>query len=153
MENKTIYLATDHAGFELKEKTKKILKKKFTNFEVKDLGALEYEQTDDYPVYIKKAAEKVSESPDNLAIIFGGSGQGEAMVANRFKNVRATVYYGGSLEILKLSKQHNNANVLSLGGRFIKKWNLNKILKTWLSENFSNKERHQRRIEQIDNDN
>lgn len=150
MENKIIYLATDHAGFELKEKTKKILKKKFINFEVKDLGAFEYEQTDDYPVYIKKAAEKISENPENLAIIFGGSGQGEAMVANRFKNVRATVYYGGNLEILKLSKQHNNANILSLGGRFVKKRNLNKILKIWLNESFSNKERHQRRIMQLD---
>ncbi|PID83392.1 ribose-5-phosphate isomerase [Candidatus Campbellbacteria bacterium] len=150
MENKTIYLATDHAGFKLKEKTKKILKKKYPEYNVKDLGAETYNPDDDYPLFIKKAGEKISENPENLAIIFGGSGQGEAMVANRFKNVRATVYYGGNPKILKLSKEHNNANVLSIGARFVKSINLGKILKIWLSEPFSNKQRHQRRIEQID---
>ena len=127
---KIIYLATDHAGFEYKEKVKEILENKFSeNFEVIDCGAEEYNPADDYPDFISKAAEKISKNPENsLGIIFGGSGQGEAMVANRYKNVRATVYYGSETEILKLSKAHNNANILSIGARFVKEYDLEEIL-------------------------
>ena len=126
--NKKIFLATDHAGFEHKQEVKNILEKEFSkNFEIIDCGSFEYKASDDYPDFIKKAAQKVSENPkENIAIIFGGSGQGEAMVANRFENVRATVFYGGSFEILELSKKHNNANILSIGARFTKKEGLKK---------------------------
>lgn len=145
---KKIYLATDHAGFEYKEKVKEILKNKFSkNYEIFDCGAENFNINDDYPDFISIAAKKVSENYENsLGIILGGSGQGEAMVANRYKNVRATVFYGGDMEILKLSKNHNNANILSIGARFINQDNLEKIISTWLEEKFSEKERHQRRI-------
>lgn len=148
---KNIYLASDHAGFEYKEKTKEFLKKEsFGQFEVFDCGAKSFDSTDDYPDFISKAAEKVSMNSENsLGIIFGGSGQGEAMVANRYKNVRATVYYGGSTEILKLSKEHNNANILSIGARFVPEQKLEEVIGLWLNESFSSEKRHTRRIEKF----
>ena len=145
---KKIILATDHAGFELKEKVKEWLLK--NGYEVLDFGAFEYDSRDDYPDFISKAGEEISKNPQNLGIIFGGSGQGEAMMANRFKNVRATVFYGGSREILKLSKEHNNANVLSVGARFVDQETILDDIKYWLENNFQNEERHQRRIKKID---
>lgn len=144
--NKTIYLATDHAGFELRNFCTTYLREQ--GYNVEDMGAHDYDPNDDFPVFIKKAAQKVSEAPENsLGIIFGGSGQGEAMIANRFDNVRATVYYGGSLDIIKLSKQHNDANILSIGARFVSKRKLKKILKIWLSEELDDHPKYQRRIE------
>jgi len=116
MTNKTIVLATDHAGFELKEAVKQSLVA--SNYEVKDFGAFEYESTDDYPDFINPAAQFISENDNTMGIIFGGSGQGEAMAANRFKGVRAAVFYDGPDEIIDLSRLHNNANVLSFGSRF-----------------------------------
>jgi len=146
---KKILLATDHAGFEIKEKTIEILKN--NNLEFEDFGAFEYNLDDDYPDFISQVAEKISgNSNEYLGIIFGGSGQGEAITANRFKNIRAIVYYGFEKEILKLSKDHNNANVLSIGARFIKEEDLEDIILTWINEKFSKKERHQRRIEKIE---
>ena len=146
---KKIYLATDHAGFEFKEKVKKYLEDSGANFE--DMGAFEYDKNDDYPDWISKAAEKVSENSDgSLGIIFGGSGQGEAMVANRYPNVRATVFYDGPREILELSKKHNNANILSIGARFVNEDYLIDIVKFWLEQDFSDEERHLRRIEKIE---
>src|SRR3989344_4130532 len=92
-----VYLATDHAGFELKEKVKEYLQKE--GYEIEDCGAYEYDKSDDYPDFISKAAEKVSENPQNAGIIFGNSGQGEAMVANKYKNVRAALFYGAVLPV------------------------------------------------------
>lgn len=148
---KIIYLATDHAGFEYKEDVKKILKKNFSkNFKIIDCGAKKYNENDDYPDFVSIAAKKISENHNNsLGIVFGGSGQGEAMVANRQKKIRATVFYGGNKKILKLSKTHNNANILSLGVRFIKKENLKEIISIWLQENFLAEERHLRRIKKF----
>lgn len=144
-----IYLATDHAGFELKEKIKEFLAK--NEYSVEDLGASTYQEGDDYPDFISKAAQAVANDPENSkAIIFGGSGQGEAMVANRFKGVRATVYYGGTKEIIRLSKEHNNANILSIGARFVSTSKAKRIIKLWLDAKFTNEERHARRIKKID---
>jgi ribose 5-phosphate isomerase B len=145
---KKIYLASDHAGFEHKEKVKDILDKYFSDqYDVFDCGAESFDPKDDYPDFISEASKKVSKDFENsLGIIFGGSGQGEAMVANRYKNVRATVFYGGPIEILKLSKNHNNANILSIGARFVKKTILKKIIKIWLEEKFTKEKRHARRI-------
>src|SRR5689334_2943550 len=116
-----VYLATDHAGFHLKEKLKQFLQEKGCN--VEDCGAYEYDKNDDYPDFISKAAEAVSQNPQNVAIIFGSSGQGEAMVANKYKNVRAAVFYGPVLpvkevdasgrksedpyEMIRLTREHN----------------------------------------------
>ena len=96
------------------------------------------------------AAQKVAENPDvHRGIIIGGSGQGEAMVANKVKGIRATVYYGGSQDILTFSKIHNNANMLSLGARFINPEEAKRAVKLWLSTPFPGEERHLRRIEKM----
>ena len=144
--NKTIVLATDHAGFELKEHVKKFLSEK--GFEIKDFGALEYDALDDYPDFIIPAAKFISEHK-LIGIIFGGSGQGEAMAANRIKGIRAAVFYDGPDDIIELSKLHNNANILSIGARFVSKRKSEEIINLWLSTNFE-KGRHQKRIDKLD---
>jgi ribose 5-phosphate isomerase B len=146
-----IYLATDHAGFEHKENLKKHLV--LRGFEVHDCGAEKLIPDDDYVPYMMHASELVSSQsgdPDCRAIIFGGSGQGEAITANRFPNVRAAVYYGGPLEIVKLSREHNNANILSIGARFVTIPDMISAVDLWLATDFSNEDRHKRRITEID---
>ena len=147
MLNKKIFLATDHAGFELKEEIKKFLIK--AGYEVDDQGAHSYNAKDDYPEFIAAAAKKVAKNPKSRGIIFGASGQGEAIVANKINGIRAAVYYGQKLEIVKLSRTHNNTNVLSLGAKFLAKKEAIKALKIWLKTDFSDEERHERRIKQI----
>ncbi len=140
-----IYLATDHRGFQLKEKIKQWLSE--WGYKYEDMGAFKYSKDDDYPDFIHKAAEKVSADPENSkAIILGGSGQGEAMVANRYKGVRAAVYYGNSEEMIKMSREHNDANVLSLGTSFLSEEATKSAIKLWLDTPFSGDERHKRRL-------
>lgn len=144
-----IYLASDHAGFELKEKLEVFLSG--LGYEVEDVGNSHHEDEDDYPDFIFPAAENVSKDPENSrAIILGGSGQGEAMAANRINGVRAAVFYGGPLDIVKLSREHNDANILSLGARFIFENEAKEAVKLWLETSFSEEGRHKRRIEKID---
>ena len=143
-----IYLATDHAGFELKEHIKKYLVQK--KYEVEDCGAFTFDKDDDYPDFISKAAEKVSENPEDRGIIFGGSGQGEAIVANKFPGVRAVVFYGSEPDIIPLSREHNNANILSIGARFIEEKELLPLIHKWLEIKFPGDERHIRRIKKIE---
>ena len=143
-----IYLAADHAGFELKEEIKKYLETQ--GKEIEDLGVFELDSDDDYPDFIAPVAKKVAENPkQNRGIVLGGSGQGEAIVSNRFKGVRAAVYYGGNLDIVKLSRRHNDANVLSLGARFLTKEQAIEAVKLWLGTPFEGG-RHAHRIEKID---
>ena len=142
-----IHLATDHAGLELKEKVKLYLSDLY--YEVIDHGAYEYDALDDYPDFIFPCANAVSNDPESKGIILGGSGQGEAMAANRVKGVRAAVFYNGPDKIIKLSRQHNNANILSLGARFMSEEKMYKIIEIWLSTDFESG-RHQRRIEKLD---
>ena len=142
-----IHLATDHAGLELKNAIKDYLKGK--GHDVTDHGAHEYDAQDDYPDFIFPCARAVAADPESRGIILGGSGQGEAMAANRIKGVRAAVYYGEEREIARLSREHNNANVLSLGARFISEQEIYDIIETWLDEPFEGK-RHQRRIDKLD---
>ena len=142
-----IHIATDHAGLELKEKVKSYLSK--LDYEVVDHGAYEYDALDDYPDFIFPCAEAVSNDPNSKGIILGGSGQGEAMAANRVKGVRAAVFYNGPDEIIKLSRQHNDANILSLGARFMSDTEMYKIIELWLSTDFESG-RHKRRIEKLD---
>lgn len=143
-----IYIGGDHAGFELKNEIKIFLQK--LGYETEDLGPRNYDPADDYPDFASKVAKAVFENNNSLGIIIGGSGQGEAISANRTKGIRAAVYYGGPEEIIKLSKEHNNANILSLGGRFLTIEQAQKAVKLWLETDFSVEERHQRRIEKID---
>ena len=144
--NKTIVLATDHAGFELKEHVKRFLSKK--GYNIKDFGALEYDALDDYPDFILPAAKYISEHK-LIGIIFGGSGQGEAMAANRIKGIRAAVFYNGPDEIVELSRLHNNANILSIGARFVSSQEVEKVIELWLSTDFE-EGRHEKRINKLD---
>jgi ribose 5-phosphate isomerase B len=144
--NKTIVLATDHAGFELKEHVKRFLIKK--GYNIKDFGALEYDGLDDYPDFILPAAKYISEHK-LIGIIFGGSGQGEAMAANRINGIRAAVFYNGPDEIVELSRLHNNANILSIGARFVSNQEVEKVIELWLSTNFE-EGRHEKRINKLD---
>lgn len=144
--SKTIVLATDHAGFELKEHVKKFLLEK--GFEIKDFGALEYDSQDDYPDFIIPASKFISKNK-LIGIIFGGSGQGEAIAANRIKGARAVVFYNGPDDIIKLSRSHNNANILSIGARFVNKRRAEEIINLWLSTTFE-EGRHQKRINKLD---
>lgn len=143
-----VYIASDHAGFELKKELIPFLS---TNgFEVTDLGPASYVHEDDYPDYVSKVAEVVSKQLLSQGIVIGGSGEGEAMVVNRFKNVRGVTYYGGSKHILTLSREHNDANVLSLGARFMTIQEAKDATLLWLRTGFSNDERHIRRIKKIE---
>ena len=143
---KKIVLATDHAGFELKEYVKNMLSVK--GIEIKDFGAFTYNAQDDYPDFILPAAQYIADN-NFIGIIFGGSGQGEAIAANRIKGIRAAVFYNGPDEIVQLSKLHNNANVLSIGARFVNQSRAEEIIDLWLSTSFE-EGRHQRRIEKLD---
>ena len=145
-----IYLAADHAGFELKEKIKKFLGD--LNCEVKDFGAHKYEPEDDYPDFVipamKTLVEDLEKGIESRGIILGGSGQGEAMIANRFKDIRAVVCDDGdSLENkVKVWREHNNSNVLSFGGRFIDEKSALDAVKIWLETPFTGESRHTRRL-------
>jgi ribose 5-phosphate isomerase B len=144
-----IYFASDHAGFDMKGALVEFVKE--LGFEVEDCGAYELNPEDDYPQFIKKAAKAVSDNPINSkAIILGGSGQGEDMVADKFPNVRSAEYYGSNLEIVKLSREHNDANILSLSARFLSLDEAKEAVKLWLKTEFSGEERHKRRIEEIE---
>ena len=147
-----LYLATDHAGFELKEQVKNWLTEK-GEYEVVDCGAEAYVDGDDYPKYMANAARSVQEDSmhnPSMAIIFGGSGTGEAIVANRFHHVRAAIYTGGDLELVKLAREHNDANVLSIGARFVNLDDTKKAIELFLSTHFSHAERHSDRIIMIE---
>lgn len=158
-----IYLATDHAGFKLKEKIKTNLLEK--GYDVEDCGAYAFENNDDYPDFISKAAAAVSKNPSAKAIIFGGSGQAEMIVANKFPHIRAVLFYAplapntaadasgrvsnDPFEMIRLTREHNDANILSLGARFLSENDAIKAVEIWLNTQFSGEERHKRRIEKI----
>jgi ribose 5-phosphate isomerase B len=144
-----ILLASDHAGFEMKNAVKACLAG--AGYDIEDFGAHEYKKDDDYDDFIEPLAKKISEHPEGVkGVIFGGSGQGEAMSANRFKGVRAAVYYGGGDSILKLSRSHNDANVLSIGARFVDIEEVCDMVRLWLESPFLGEDRHIRRIKKLD---
>lgn len=145
-----VYIGTDHAGFEVKEKLVPFLKS--LGHEVEDLGAHSFEALDDFPNYIEPVARAVAAESGAKGIILGGTGQGEAMCANRTKGVRAAVYYGGPLGVVILSREHNDANILSLGARFIDIKEAETAVKIWLDTKFSDDERLIRRIKEIDDE-
>jgi len=140
-----VYLAADHAGFKLKEEIKKYLQQQ--NYAVVDCGAFSIDPSDDYPNLISKVGEAIENDPESFGIIFGKSGAGEEIVANKFKNVRAVL--GFSKENVELSRQHNNANVLSLGAEFETFENAKKLVDVFLKTPFFGDQRHIRRIDEI----
>ena len=152
-----IYVGSDHAGFGLKEKLIPYLEE--LGHEVEDKGAHEYNENDDYPDFIIPVAREVSKRPNEVkGIIFGSSGQGEAMTANKFSDVRAALYYGpenavipdDNLSIIRLSRSHNDANILSIGASFVTEEDMKEAVKEWLSTPFSGEEKHKRRINKMD---
>jgi len=149
-----IYIGTDHAGFDLKEKLVPFLKN--LGYDVVDCGAYVFDPKDDQPNFISAVARAVALNPMHIkGIILGGSGQGEAIVSNRFPNVRAIVFYGNpgifsKLDVIELGREHNDSNILSLGARFLSLRSAKKAVKKWLETPFSNAERHIRRIKETE---
>lgn len=144
-----IYLASDHRGYEMKEKIKVWLKEWGNEFQ--DMGPLEYDPKDDYPDFVYRVGEKVSADPENsFGIVLGHTGQGEAIVANKYKHVRAVVYYGKLLEMVKLTKEHNHANVLSISATYTTEGEMKEAIKLWLDTKFTFEERHARRLREIE---
>jgi len=152
-----IFIGTDHAGYVLKEKLVSFLK--LQGHEVIDKGAFEYNEDDDYPDFVIPVAKEVSKDPEGVrGIILGGTGEGEAIVANKFPHVRAVVDYGKAeavvddeSNIIIRSRQHNNSNILSLGARYFTEENMMEDINLWLNTPFSGNERHVRRLAKIDN--
>ncbi len=159
-----IAVSTDHAGFEHLKHLKEYLNA--LGHDCQDFGPSSFDATDDYPDFIFPAAQAVARGDCETGIILGGSGQGEAMAANRVKGVRCTLFYGpvaaktavdaegtqsdDPYEILKLSRQHNHANMLSLSSRFLDIDETKQAIKTWLSTPYSDEERHTRRVKKLD---
>lgn len=159
-----VYIASDHTGFVLKAELVTYLRETLL-FEVEDLGAQELNPEDDYPDLITPCARKVAESPDALGIVIGGSGQGENMAANRIPGVRCALFYGeakaiGAIDaegapaldgydIIRLAREHNDANVLSLAARFVDTEAAKEAVKIFLETPFSGAPRHARRIQKL----
>lgn len=145
-----LFIASDHAGFELKRSLVERLS--LAGHDVKDLGPKEFNPEDDYPDFIALVAKEIARTPsDAKGIVIGASGEGEAMCANKFYGVRAAVYYGGNMDIVKLSREHNDANVLSLGARFLSPADALNAVTLWLKTPFSGEERHKRRLQKLFN--
>lgn|SRR5690606_9369633 len=138
-----IALGTDHAGFHLKEAIKKFLLAE--GYEVNDFGTFSAESVD-YPDFVLPAAESVARGENDFGIVFGGSGNGEAIAANKVRGIRCGVCWNE--ESARLTKEHNNANTIALGGRMVSEEMGIKIVKTWLQAVFEG-DRHSRRLEKI----
>lgn len=159
-----VAITTDHAGFEALKELKVYLES--MGHECIDYGPRQFDADDDYPDFIFPAARAVANGECERAVIMGGSGQGEAIAANRIKGVRCALFYGPVLakepidaegnmsddpyEIVRLSRTHNNANVLSLSGRFLTIDEMKEALRIWFSTEFTPVERHERRIRKLD---
>jgi ribose 5-phosphate isomerase B len=137
-----VFLGTDHAGLELKSHLLQVLADE--GFEPVDCGAYEYEPEDDYPPYCFATGERVLADPGSLGVVIGGSGNGEQIAANKVPGVRAALVWNESTA--KLARQHNDANVVSVGGRQHSVAEATELVLTFLREPFSGEERHARRI-------
>ncbi len=140
-----VHIGTDHAAFELKEYLVEQLRA--LGYEVVDHGAPSYDALDDYPTFILPCAEAVVADPGSLGIVLGGSGNGEQIAANKVKGARAVLAY--NVETAQLGRQHNDANCLAMGGRFVTNEQGLEIAKAFLTTPFSGEERHQRRIDML----
>ena len=140
-----LHIGSDHAGLELK--TELIAHLVNSGHDVTDHGPYEYDALDDYPVFCIPAAVATAKDPSSLGIVLGGSGNGEQMAANKVKGVRAALAW--SIETAKLGKEHNNANVVAIGGRMHTITECKAIIDAFIETPFSNDERHIRRINLI----
>jgi len=137
-----IHIGSDHAGLEFKNKIVEHLRAQ--GHTVEDHGPHVYDALDDYPVFCIPAAEATAHEPGSFGIVLGGSGNGEQMAANKVKGVRAALVW--SLDTAKLAREHNDANVISIGGRMHDEEFCLKLVDTFLATPFSGDERHVRRI-------
>ena len=147
-----IILATDHAGFEMKEQVKAVLLAR--GFEILDCGAETYHASDDYPMYMHEAARQLrmrvqDGDTASRSIVFGGSGTGEAIVMNRYHGVRTIVYNGQSIDIVALGRQHNDANCLAIGARFVNYEDTLEVIEIFLATDFE-AGRHIARVQSIE---
>ncbi len=145
-----VYVAADHAGLALKNSLVEHIRT--LGHEVEDMGAFTQEPDDDYPDFVMPLSEIVAQEnargggSNARGIVIGGSGQGEAMSANRTRGIRCAVYYGGSPDIVRLSREHNDANVLSLGARFVTEEESIAAVNIFLDTSFPGDTRHVRRL-------
>ncbi|WP_445440579.1 ribose-5-phosphate isomerase [Corynebacterium argentoratense] len=138
-----IYLGADHAGFETKNVIARHLEAK--GHEVVDCGAYEYDALDDYPAFCIDAAQRVVADPGSLGIVLGGSGNGEQIAANKVKGARCALAW--STETAKLAREHNNAQLIGIGGRMHSEEEALAIVDAFIEQPWSEEERHQRRID------
>lgn len=141
-----VHIGGDHAAHEMHRELVVWLGEQ--GHEVTDHGATGYDALDDYPVYVLRAAQGVAADPGSLGIVLGGSGNGEQMAANKVPGIRAALCY--TTELAQLARQHNNAQIISLGGRFNTVEQAKAMVSIFLDTPFSGEERHQRRIDMVD---
>ncbi len=144
-----VHLGCDHAGLDLKDHLSRWLAEH--GYEPVDHGPFAYDALDDYPVFCLRAAEAVAEERaaggDSLGVVIGGSGNGEQMAANKVRGIRCALVW--SEETAVLARQHNDANVVSVGGRMHSLEDMTRFVEVFLAEPFSGEERHVRRIGQM----
>lgn len=141
-----VHIGTDHAAFELKEYLVAELRE--AGYEVVDHGATSYDAEDDYPDFIIPCAEAVAAEPGSFGVVLGGSGNGEQIAANKVPGVRAVL--ANNVEFAVLGRQHNNANAIGIGGRFVTKEDALEIVLTFLKTEFTGEERHARRVAKLE---
>ncbi|WP_277452163.1 ribose-5-phosphate isomerase [Janibacter sp. DB-40] len=140
-----VHIGGDHAAFELHQELLTFLAAE--GHEVTDHGPLEYDAVDDYPVFVLRAAEAVAQDPGSRGIVLGGSGNGEQMAANKVAGIRAALCYNA--ELARLAREHNDAQVLSMGGRMQSLGEAKEMVQVFLTTDFTGEERHQRRIDMV----
>ena len=140
-----VYLGSDHAGFELKAAIVAWLGE--AGHEAVDCGPASYDPQDDYPVYVLRAAKSVIDDPGSLGVVIGGSGNGEQIASNKVPGIRAALAW--TAETARLAREHNDANVLSLGARMYSKHDAVSLVRAFLETPFSGEERHVRRLAMI----
>lgn len=141
-----VHIASDHAAWDLFQDLLAFVAAE--GHEVVNHGAFSLDPEDDYPVFVLRAAQAVAAEPDSLGIVLGGSGNGEQIAANKVPGVRAALAY--DVEMAQLAREHNNAQVLSLGGRMTTAQDAHEMVRVFLATPFSNAPRHARRLAMIE---